>query len=68
MKKSYKNFDVQASAFRLGEGDKVGPETEIGFHFETGQPVMAGCSGTVKTVGFNSANHSLVVSIEVDEG
>ena len=66
MQKVYKQYEVRASVFQLKEGDRVGPETEIGIDHETGIPVTAGSSGTVANVGFNSMNHSLMVTVEED--
>jgi hypothetical protein len=65
--KSYKEYQVQAAVFRLREGDRVSPETEIGIDYESGAPIMSDCSGTVAFVGFNAQNHSLMVTVEEDQ-
>jgi hypothetical protein len=66
MDKSYKKYEVDAAVFRFREGDRVSPGEEIGLDFETGQPITADSGGKILNVGFNSRNHSLVVTIETD--
>jgi hypothetical protein len=57
----YRKYEVEIGRCRLNPGESVTPETIIGWHHETGQPVMAGLYGRVATIYFNPMHDSLMI-------
>ncbi|MGQ9556077.1 MAG: YibE/F family protein [Anaerolineae bacterium] len=60
---SLRSFKVEASRCNLRVDDEVTPETVIGWHPETGEPVRAGIHGRVTDVAFRGGEHTLIVLV-----
>jgi len=48
-------------------GDVVYPHTLIGYDFQTGEEITAGCTGRVEKVVFLGPDHTLVVAVRPEE-
>jgi hypothetical protein len=57
----YKKYEVDVRRCHLRTGETVTPETIIGWHHETSQPVMADLYGQVATIYFNPMHNSLMI-------
>ncbi len=57
----YEKYEVDSRGCGLGVGDMVVPETVVGVHHKTGQPVKAGFYGRVATMYFNPMNDSVLI-------
>jgi hypothetical protein len=58
----YRRYEVDSRRFNLEITDPVTPETLIGWHHKTGQPVMAGIYGQIATIYFNPMHNSLMIT------
>jgi hypothetical protein len=59
----YRKYEVDVARCYLATGDRVVPDTVIGFHHSTSQPVTAGLSGLVATMYFNPMHDSLMIMV-----
>ena len=57
----YKKYEVDYKRCNLEIGDMVWPETIVGLHPQTGQPVRAALNGQVATIYFNPMHDSLMI-------
>jgi len=57
----YRKYEVDSRFSHLEIYDIVTPETIIGWHYKSGQPVRAGIHGHIASVYFNLMNSSLMV-------
>jgi hypothetical protein len=57
----YRKYEVDATECSIEMGDRVTPETVIGLHHHTRQPVLAVLDGHVASVYFNPMHQSLMV-------
>lgn len=57
----YRKYRVDPTRRVLEIGDTVRPETVIGFHHETGQPVTAGLAGEVVKILVNPLDESVMM-------
>jgi hypothetical protein len=58
----YRKYEVDAQTCLLETGDRVTPETIIGFYPKTNLPVRAEFEGQVATVYFNPMHDSLMIT------
>lgn len=57
----YRKYKVDPTRSVLEMGDTVRPETVIGFHHETGQPVLAKLEGCVIRILINPLDESVMM-------
>jgi hypothetical protein len=57
----YRKYEIDSKRCNLGIYDPVTPETIIGWHYASGQPVRAGLSGHIATIYFNPMHDSFMV-------
>jgi hypothetical protein len=57
----HRKYEVDSKRCNLEIGDLVTPETIIGLHHGTGQPVRADLNGQVATIYFNPMHDSLMI-------
>jgi hypothetical protein len=57
----YRKYEVDLRGCNLNIGEPIAPETVIGCHHRTGEPVTAGLHGRVATIYFNPAHDSLMI-------
>jgi hypothetical protein len=67
MKTAYRKYEVRSRRFRIGIGDAVYPDTVIGAHHATGEPVRADLVGQVGAVYFNPMHDSFIVLAVADQ-
>ncbi len=60
---NYKKYEVDIRRCQLNVGESLTPETIIGRHHETGQPVAAGLYGRVATIYFNPMHDSFMIMV-----
>lgn len=58
---TYQKYEVDSAKCNVIIGEPVSPETIIGRHYASGQPVQAGISGQVATIYFNPMHDSLLI-------
>ena len=59
----YRKYEVDIRRCQVDVGSSVTPETTIGWHYDTGQPVRAGLHGQVATIYFNPMHDSFMIMI-----
>jgi hypothetical protein len=57
----YQKYEVDSKRCDLEISDPVTPETIIGWHYASGQPVRAGLFGHIATIYFNPMHDSLLI-------
>jgi hypothetical protein len=57
----YRKYEIDSKRCNLGICDLVNPETIIGWHYASGQPVRAGLFGHIATIYFNPMHDSFMV-------
>lgn len=57
----YKKYEVDIRRSHLKVGAPITPETVIGWHHKTSQPVLAGLHGKIATSYFNPMHNSLMI-------
>ncbi len=58
---TYRKYEVDSAKCNVKIGESVSPETIIGRHYASGQPVRAGISGQIATIYFNPMHDSLLI-------
>jgi hypothetical protein len=58
---SYRKYEVDSKSCKVELGESVSPETVIGRHFASGQPVQAGIFGQIAAIYFNPMHDSLLI-------
>jgi hypothetical protein len=61
----YIKYEVDARRCHLKVTDAVTPETVVGWHYQSGEPVHAGFHGHVATIYFNPMHDSMMVMIAI---
>jgi hypothetical protein len=62
----YRKCEVDIRRCQVDVGSSVTPETIVGWHYETGQPIKAGLRGQVATIYFNPMHDSFMIMIVGD--
>jgi hypothetical protein len=60
----YRKYEFDRRRFNLQIADLVTPETIIGWHYKSGQPVKVNFYGYIATIYFNPMHDSLMVMIQ----
>ncbi len=60
----YRKYEIDCRRFNLQIADLVTPETIVGWHYDSGQPIKANCYGYVATIYFNPRHDSFMVMIQ----
>jgi hypothetical protein len=59
----YSKYEVDSRRCTLEVCDSVTPETLMGWHYASGQPVVAGIYGQVATIYYNPMHDSLMITV-----
>jgi hypothetical protein len=59
--REYKKYEVDSNRCSLYIGDLIDPESIVGLHHETGQPVRSDFNGQIATIFFNPMHDSLMI-------
>lgn len=59
----FRKYEVDSRICNVTELETVSPDTVIGYHYASGQPVRSGLLGQVATIYFNPMHDSLMVMV-----